>query len=394
MREVVKDSTLLIAGAVVALLAAMALTGALAAGLTVLIALAVDMALAVWLGPLATAVLLGCVAGALFLAGRRRLQKAKLQPEPHQTKSARGRPMAEKTASVRTHDQSPEALRNEIAETRSRISGTLDVLQHRLSPHSLKQRAIQTMKDKSRETGYRMRDSIRENPWPLLITGAGMSWMIASLTRDVMQGTPAHHEHEVEPHEAEHRTTEAKHKASARAEELKAHGRETAHRMRNRAEEMGHHAQQRASELGHQFSEQMSETASYVRGQAREQSRHAMETAKSTYETHPLTTGLATLAAGFALGLLIPPSRKEQEWMGASSHEMMEEAKEYGQDLIERGKEVAKETYATAKDEAREQAEEFTHRFSEEPSPEEQKSEQQPPQQERTQFGESERPDV
>ena len=86
VREVIKDSTLLVVGLIVGLLAAMALTGALAAGLTVLFALVVDLEFAVWLGPLATAVLLGCVAGALILAGRQRLKKAQLQPE--QTKQS------------------------------------------------------------------------------------------------------------------------------------------------------------------------------------------------------------------------------------------------------------------------------------------------------------------
>lgn len=83
-RRVMKDSTLLIAGGVVAVLAVLVLTAALTAAITMLLALVVDLGVAVWLGPLITAVLLGAVAAGLIVAGRQRLKQAKVQPEQTQ----------------------------------------------------------------------------------------------------------------------------------------------------------------------------------------------------------------------------------------------------------------------------------------------------------------------
>ncbi|MFW6060908.1 MAG: phage holin family protein [Phycisphaeraceae bacterium] len=84
--RLMKDGALLIAGVAVAWLAVLALCGAIAAALTALFALAVDLAVAVWLGPLVTAVLLGIVATALIVVGRNRLKQEKVQPE--QTKES------------------------------------------------------------------------------------------------------------------------------------------------------------------------------------------------------------------------------------------------------------------------------------------------------------------
>ena len=80
LREVVRDSVMLIVGGVVAWLAVLALCGALAAALTALFALALPLGVAIWLGPLVLALALGVVAAVMVQVGRQRLQKAQLKP--------------------------------------------------------------------------------------------------------------------------------------------------------------------------------------------------------------------------------------------------------------------------------------------------------------------------
>lgn len=72
-------------------------------------------------------------------------------------------------------------------------------------------------------------------------------------------------------------------------------------------------------------------------------------------DDHPLAVGAAVLGLGLVAGLLAPSSRREDQWMGEASDELKQDAKDAGQEAIERGKEVAAKTASAAMDEAEEQ---------------------------------------
>jgi len=64
----------------VGLLAAMALTAALCIGVTMLWALAVEMSVALWLGPLCVGIVYALAAGIMIQIGRKRLRAKELSP--------------------------------------------------------------------------------------------------------------------------------------------------------------------------------------------------------------------------------------------------------------------------------------------------------------------------
>ncbi|MFW6060907.1 MAG: DUF3618 domain-containing protein [Phycisphaeraceae bacterium] len=264
--------------------------------------------------------------------------------------------MAEKTVPVNQRETDPQALRADIADTRRRLGETLDIVQERLSPSYLKTQAIRIMKQRSKEAGYRVRDTIRANPWPLLITGAGLTWMIGSLSRGIAQRRPS------QRIAAEREQAPSYEEQGRERESVTDQARQQSERFRAQAQDIGHRASQRASEFGHQVSDRASQMGEQVRGQ----SQQAFDSIQSTYKAHPLTMGLATLAAGLAAGMLIPASRKEQQWMGETSRDLMEEAKHYGKDAFERGKHVAERTYETAKEEAKQEAQSESESFKRE----------------------------
>jgi len=73
-------------------------------------------------------------------------------------------------------------------------------------------------------------------------------------------------------------------------------------------------------------------------------------------QENPLGLAIGAAAIGFLAGMLIPSTRVEDEKMGSLSDDVIERAKETGQEALERGKQVAQDATETAKESGREHA--------------------------------------
>ena len=94
-----------------------------------------------------------------------------------------------------------------------------------------------------------------------------------------------------------------------------------------------------------------------------EQVKHQARRAKSVAQENPLGLAVGAVAVGFLAGMLIPSTRVEDEKMGQISDDVIDRAKETGQEALERGKQVAQEAaqsaQETVKESGQEQAEEL-----------------------------------
>src|SRR3954466_15350535 len=72
-----------------------------------------------------------------------------------------------------------------------------------------------------------------------------------------------------------------------------------------------------------------------------DQVKHQARRAKSVAQENPLGLAVGSLAVGFLAGMLIPSTRVEDEKLGEISDDVIERAKQTGQDALERGKQVA-----------------------------------------------------
>lgn len=68
-------------------------------------------------------------------------------------------------------------------------------------------------------------------------------------------------------------------------------------------------------------------------------------------EENPLAVGAVALAVGAAVGLALPATRYEQEYMGEYSQQLLDKAQTAAGDLVDRVKEVASEAQKTLGDE-------------------------------------------
>ncbi|MFG0334236.1 MAG: DUF3618 domain-containing protein, partial [Maioricimonas sp. JB049] len=82
---------------------------------------------------------------------------------------------------------------------------------------------------------------------------------------------------------------------------------------------------------------------------------YTQDRAAEAMDEYPLAVGAGVLAAGLLVGLLLPRTRREDEWMGETSDRLIRRAQEEGEEMLERGQQVAARTAEAAMDEAERQ---------------------------------------
>lgn len=88
----------------------------------------------------------------------------------------------------------------------------------------------------------------------------------------------------------------------------------------------------------------------------KEQIKVQARQAKGLAQENPLGLAIGSIAVGFIAGLLVPATRIEDEKLGQMSDQVIEKAKETGQEALEHGKQVAQETAQSAQETLKESA--------------------------------------
>jgi ElaB/YqjD/DUF883 family membrane-anchored ribosome-binding protein len=135
---------------------------------------------------------------------------------------------------------------------------------------------------------------------------------------------------------------------------------ETRARMGDTAEALGHKADVpgRAREAISDKVDSVKSTFSGATpsgGDVKQGAQQAVGIAKE----NPLGLAIGATAVGFVAGLLIPSTRIEDERIGPMADQVKDQAKEMGQEAVERGKHVAEQAAETVKDEGQKQAQEM-----------------------------------
>ena len=101
--------------------------------------------------------------------------------------------------------------------------------------------------------------------------------------------------------------------------------------------------------------------------------RQAGRQAVGVVQENPLGLAVGAAAVGFLAGMLIPSSNVEHERLGPMADQVKEQARQTGQEAVDRGKQLAQETAQTAVDtakqaaaEVKETAEQSSQRHAEE----------------------------
>jgi hypothetical protein len=99
-----------------------------------------------------------------------------------------------------------------------------------------------------------------------------------------------------------------------------------------------------------------------VKSRAKDRASDAVGTVKQGLgiaQENPLGLAVGAVAAGFLVGLAIPSSDVEHEKLGPVADRVKDQAKETGQEALERGKDVAESAAQTVSEEGRKHGEEL-----------------------------------
>lgn len=200
---------------------------------------------------------------------------------------------------------SPQDINKEIDRTRARLNGTIDEIMDKFSAERLKDRAWDEIRSmtrpgsRARDTGSSIIDTVRNNPIPAAMAGAGLILLFARGSEGGRYST------EVEV------TTEGKAgEAKEKVHDITRKARERAQRLRGRVSEKTGYA-------GEEISGKAGEVKSIFHG---------------LVEDNPLAVVAAAFAIGSAFGLGLPETKKERELMGEAS----EAVREMGAETVEK----------------------------------------------------------
>jgi hypothetical protein len=182
--------------------------------------------------------------------------------------------------------------------------------------------------------GSTVRGSVAGHPVPAVLIGAGLAWLLlesrlsgASSDRGFLAAARRRYE------ESAAGAAEGVESALGSAKESLVDGAEAVVEFAGR---LGEYAQRGASAVG----STLREGASTVGEGARKGYESSKRAVGNVWEEHPLTSGLALLAAGVTLGMLLPSTRREDDMMGSQSDSLTRRIKEAGASLLQRGEQV------------------------------------------------------
>jgi ElaB/YqjD/DUF883 family membrane-anchored ribosome-binding protein len=289
--------------------------------------------------------------------------------------------------------RSSAQIEADIRRTRGRMDATLEELGERLTARHLINTALDWWETPrgsrgahaARKAAGSLGHTLKEHPMPSLLIGAGLAWLLMESREETEEtGTRASAgmrptttrrpyaggtrgdvrfglESDFQPLFEEDEPGVGE-KAKQKLEDVGAGMKESMSSARERLS----HGRERIGDWTHERSQLIGRRARRTVERGRSMSHRMKEGLEQGYHTgaerledaveeHPLAVGLGFAALGALFGLLLPRSRRENEWMGGQSDHLMEIAREKSDELLERGKAVGERVKEAAIEGAREQ---------------------------------------
>jgi ElaB/YqjD/DUF883 family membrane-anchored ribosome-binding protein len=239
-------------------------------------------------------------------------------------------------------DQRSDQLKADIEDTRAEMGQTLNEIQERLSPEHLMDQVKETVREatigkvervmekvnekisnvtepamevmgrageKLKETGSSVGNVVYANPIPFALMGLGLGMFIVSRVRNADGRTMRSYSHESD---REMGYGMARPRYAGMRHEARNTGDSFLHSTTEKISHLGHQAQEGALWAGRGFQRLVSE--------------------------NPLAVGAAAVAVGAAVGLALPGTRIEQEYMGEASEKIVDRAQQVARDAMDKVK--------------------------------------------------------
>lgn len=267
-------------------------------------------------------------------------------------------------------DRSSDQIRSDIDRTRADMDETFSALESKLTPGQVLEEAWGLFKGGSSAGATKLLRVVREHPLPAAVIGLGVGWLLVERSRglDKESGDYGNYGNGRSSYDrsrysssdysefdsGEDWDSESSGKLAAARDKVKDVASSAKEAVSNAADTVGEkasHLKDEALDLGHKAQNK----AGQLKRKAKTQVRRARTGFWQTMEENPLLIGAATLALGVVAGLAIPSTDVEDEWMGETRDQLVDQAKELGHEALDKGKQVAETVVDTVKHEAENQ---------------------------------------
>lgn len=235
-------------------------------------------------------------------------------------------------------EEALDDLEEDIEQTRADMNETLHALENRLLPSQLVDQALNYFRganDSSTEFTARLSQSIKSNPVPATLLGISLAWLM--LGKPEQSESPDRRTYPVAPATPE--SEESRDEQAAHAARDNKTG-QAAYGTRQKKDE--------AAESRHRRAPRWSDRAQARTGQAR-------RNLTSMLQERPLVFGGIGIAVGAALGVALPPTRREDRAMGQKRDEWLAQAEAMGKEQWHRTEQVAQAAEEAAHEESQRQ---------------------------------------
>jgi ElaB/YqjD/DUF883 family membrane-anchored ribosome-binding protein len=266
----------------------------------------------------------------------------------------------------------PKAIRAQIDETRRQMDETIDALGQRMQGRHLVDEALHFVR-KQTENGnmtqlknqlkrsadtavHSVVNTVKANPIPAALVGAGIAWYVYSQTRDDSSQTNYYADGDPirgytdEPYggAAGGGSDVGQFVDGGESSGMSERIREKADEIRDRSREAIHTAKEKLHEAG----ERASELGTQVKQRSRELVRQGRDRVVDTVDKHPLESGLVCLALGLLAGLALPTAPRVRTAIAPRARQLRRRTEE----VIDKSREVARSTVDAAKHAAKQAA--------------------------------------
>ncbi len=271
-------------------------------------------------------------------------------------------------AAVEYPDSETERIKAEIEDTRAEMGQTINEIQERLSPEHLMDQVKETVREATigkvervmdkvgesisnvtepamnamgragetlKETGYSLTNTVRQNPIPCALIGLGVGWYVVNRIRgNANSGTMRSRMYESEFETGTGRPLYAgMGRQYARSGEYAGASRQYGSSSKSG---MFGRVKDSAGNLAQDAGEKVSELSQ----QATEGARWAGRSLQRLVEENPLAVGAAAVAVGAVVGLALPTTRVEHEYLGEASEKLVDRAQQVAREAMDKVKEA------------------------------------------------------
>lgn len=236
--------------------------------------------------------------------------------------------MNEKMHARRGRD--PDEIERDIERTRVSLGHTIDELENRLSPGELLDQVLGAARRHGGDFATNLGRSAENHPLPLLLTGVGIAWMMASANRPPPPARPRT-QHE----DLSSRAADARHRMQHGVDSAKA----VASSVGDRASRASHAMGDTVSAVG--------DSVGHAGQRMREQSRRMKDGFSHMLEDQPLLLGAMGIAMGAALGAVLPRSEAEDRLLGEASDAAARSVKDRASDAYDEVRDTAEKMAAS-----------------------------------------------